>query len=245
VVEYEPVGPCQLSSILSNTLPDACTKREAHWSASECPLRTGGRIDCFYCGDGGCSSLAAKVHGCAEASVMQTRSRLSEALHLEAGHGPPNPFCMTIFPPSWRITDWCARRIRHALPAHKPATCPLRAAWLLTAHDALVTPQVRWHVFGVVLLLETGSISVFHSVHLYDLHPPRALPVLFLQMASAWHGVEERAAGSRSSLRPAARLTAVRNVPRSIPAREEGDDKQRAAYTRWDHGVSRVQQSPL
>ena len=31
---------------------------------------------------------------------------LSKFVAWRAGHGPPNPYCMTIFPPSWRVADW-------------------------------------------------------------------------------------------------------------------------------------------
>jgi hypothetical protein len=31
---------------------------------------------------------------------------LSGVAQRVAGAAPPNPFCMTIFPPSWRVADW-------------------------------------------------------------------------------------------------------------------------------------------
>ena len=31
---------------------------------------------------------------------------LSTVARKEAGEGPPNPLCMSIFPPSWRLDDW-------------------------------------------------------------------------------------------------------------------------------------------
>ena len=121
-IEVNP-EKCELPSIVSQELTDGCGKRArpSEWSNDNCPLRTGGRLTCYYRGNEPADSLAAMVHGCKEGRDTDTGRRLGHDegagdsynnnviginIENEVGAGPPNPYCMGIFPPSWRLDDW-------------------------------------------------------------------------------------------------------------------------------------------
>ena len=49
----------------------------------------------------------SKYHGCDPPNSESSTDRtLSTATATVTGAGPPNTYCMTIFPPSWRVKDW-------------------------------------------------------------------------------------------------------------------------------------------
>ena len=110
-------------------LPEACGTREApSWfdmGDASCPLQAGGMLKCYYRGndfrneEGYGLSVDEKninrFHGCGSESdarafveAESARSLLSAYVRELAGDGPPNPFCMTLFPPSWRVEDWAS-----------------------------------------------------------------------------------------------------------------------------------------
>jgi hypothetical protein len=129
LVASDADAACGSAGLLSQALTPGCNVRAMprEW-ASECPLRVGGNLPCWQLA----SSGAAAFHGCAgtrrraaqsatgaaaaaaaasgrrlsEGSRYGAFSSLSDAVESIAGAGPPNPQCLSIFPPSWRMADW-------------------------------------------------------------------------------------------------------------------------------------------
>jgi len=88
-------------------LPPECGVRKppSDWSAS-CPLSVGAQHTCYYMPTVG---EAGKIHGCNMPTVGEAgdnAGELSAATTTNNGEGPPNPYCMSLFPPTWRATDW-------------------------------------------------------------------------------------------------------------------------------------------
>ena len=96
---------CELRDNLDRDLPLGCSLRElpSAWLGT-CPLRVGGQLTCYYLPS---PSDDARFHGCNSPNAEpSTDTTLSTATAARVGTGPPNPYCMTIFPPSWRVKDW-------------------------------------------------------------------------------------------------------------------------------------------
>ena len=85
------------------TLSPGCSEREIPWpsGASSCPLRAGGRMPCWYLEQP--DDELANIHGC---SATVPQNSVTTLVRGKFGGGPPNPLCVTIFPPSWRLADW-------------------------------------------------------------------------------------------------------------------------------------------
>jgi hypothetical protein len=99
-------GDSPISRIVSHRVTSGCAARDlpGSWGDS-CPLRVGGELQCWYMGDGNASG-AEGYHGCGPQAPVAGAETLSGVAQRVAGAAPPNPFCMTIFPPSWRVADW-------------------------------------------------------------------------------------------------------------------------------------------
>lgn len=99
-------------------LSDGCKQRElpVGWS-NNCPLHTGGQLTCYYSSTQASAATSAEetkpmaYHGCGNDSIDPPASdSYTNYMQGLVGSGPPNPFCMTIFPPSWRMNDWALWR---------------------------------------------------------------------------------------------------------------------------------------
>eukprot|EP00966_Prymnesium_polylepis_P246720 5706061-Prymnesium_polylepis.2 len=101
--ELEGANP--LSRILARHVTPGCAVRSIEWG-SECPLHVGGKLKCWFL-SAGSDAAPGKYHGCGHEDLTDSRPpTLSTATDLLAGAGPPNRYCMTIFPPEWRVHDW-------------------------------------------------------------------------------------------------------------------------------------------
>ena len=112
---------CMSDSIFGGGLAEGCGERPAppEFGESRCPLQTGGTLKCWYIPkdpDAPGMQELLNVHGCGGKSddaldgsgsgSPRRFGSLSEVAEGMAGAGPPNPYCMSIFPPSWRMSDW-------------------------------------------------------------------------------------------------------------------------------------------
>ena len=94
--------PCKKSN--RGEVTDGCGQRQrpADWTATSCPLRVGGQLTCYHLQNE--SAGVARMHGCS--GEAQAADGLSAAIASLHGTGPPNPYCFSIFPPSWRLSEW-------------------------------------------------------------------------------------------------------------------------------------------
>ena len=117
-------GACEPPFGLTSDFSAGCHTRDepSEWSSS-CPLRVGASLPCWWI-DASLSTaddeLAKRVHGCATArtttgSAHESQEPASEELAHQTAQmramvpgtdAPPNPYCMTILPPSWRVAEW-------------------------------------------------------------------------------------------------------------------------------------------
>ena len=121
-------------SFISESITPGCRTRampsawasEARAGPIGCPLYVGASVPCWWLSDEGAAGEDAdeirRAHGCASRDSSALASSTADWATFKdteyaqfftakfreyAGVGPPNGRCMTIFPPSWRMKDWC------------------------------------------------------------------------------------------------------------------------------------------
>jgi hypothetical protein len=157
LTDVEP--SCVSDSLFGGGLEEGCGERMAPGEfASKCPLMPGGMLKCWYIpkepdapgmqellgahGCGGKSSDTVNSTG-RETDDAKMFGSLSEVAEGMAGAGPPNPFCMSIFPPSWRLTDWYVSIQLMARGNYDPSSL-------------LIAGIVISSLFGLVSLVSSG-----------------------------------------------------------------------------------------
>lgn len=118
-------GECTIPDLFSTTMTDGCLTREKPNWAGGCAMTVGDTVPCWWLNPSSGMNAATRdsikrEHGCKGTSTSalmtsgagipvgphDSSTRLSFIMSRRAGAGPPNPDCMTIFPPSWRTKDY-------------------------------------------------------------------------------------------------------------------------------------------
>ena len=117
---------CRVPSLTARSLTDGCMERikPAEWTeqGAACPLRAGGRLPCWYAREPNSSNAAEvlRLHGCAPSPPPRGAETLTKVVEQQAGPGPSNPYCMTIFDPRWRLNDWLIAEWVNRINQHDP-----------------------------------------------------------------------------------------------------------------------------
>ena len=120
-------GPCEGGGwLVENGMSEGCMTRTkpAGWDGGCPPTAVGDSYPCYYINSASFSSSDAELirrqHGCFATSTASISTPMSEEdipkpkeradsltdyFSASYGAGPPNPDCLTIFPPSWRMVD--------------------------------------------------------------------------------------------------------------------------------------------
>ena len=99
----EKARRCEISNVMDRRFSPGCRERQRpDWSTTDCPLHVGAQLPCWH-STGVTKPDVLDIFGCSDVSPA---AGLGQVIRGLVGHGPPNPMCYSIFPPSWRMADW-------------------------------------------------------------------------------------------------------------------------------------------
>ena len=149
---YEYEGTlCTKGNVFSRRLSTTCQTRTmpAQW-ANDCPLKVGGTLPCWQLAQA--TTTAGHFHGC-PADNAGASEGLSRTMQSIAGDGPPNPACLTIFPPSWRLADWVVAVWISSNEAFNPV--PMAYAGVIIG--------IIFGILGVLGLIALAAVGTMHG----------------------------------------------------------------------------------